>query len=158
MAGSFHRINLHIVFSTKNRYPFLQDKEIRIKLFSYIYGLSKSQGLIPIRVGGWLDHVHILIRLNKKDLPEAVKYIKRESSRWLHKTSLFLSKFKWQKGYAVFSVSESMIPVVCDYIEKQEEHHRKMSFREEYLLFLKKNNIEYDKEYVFDGEDGNLDD
>lgn len=150
MASSICRVNIHIVFSTKNRFAFLQDKAKRLKLFNYINGIINNHGLISIQTGGWIDHVHILCRTDKASLPEIIQYIKRESSRWMHKTYPEISKFKWQSGYAAFSVSESMIPTVRNYIEKQEIHHKKMTFKEEYLIFLKKNKVSYNPGYIFD--------
>jgi putative transposase len=148
MAHSYVRNCIHIIFSTKNRVRCLTP-EVRARLWDYITGIIRNVKAEPIAVGGHEDHSHILLEIpSTLTLAKAVQLIKANSSKWLSETFLQLSSFEWQEGYGVFSVSTSMLEKVTDYIEGQEVHHRKRSFQEEYIAFLKGNNIEYDERYI----------
>ncbi len=150
MSHTYHALSVHIIFSTKDRLPMI-DGNIRQSLHAYIAGLiNNGHGATRI-VNGTADHIHILADLQPRFSPaDLLREIKSNSSRWVHLNHHGKSKFAWQIGYAIFSVSNSSIPKVAEYIINQEEHHRKVSFEEEYLKFLKKHGIQYDQRYIFD--------
>jgi len=127
MPQSLSKIYIHTVFSTKNREPFLSDTSLREELHAYMGGIAKQLDCHPIRVGGTADHVHLLTTLARtKTVADFVKEVKRVSSLWLHEKGI--SGFKWQAGYASFSVSESRVESVEKYVSSQEEHHGKVMF------------------------------
>jgi REP-associated tyrosine transposase len=151
LPQSLAKVLIHIVFSTKNRYPFLVDKEIRNKMHTYIGGVCNNLDCPVIVVGGVADHVHILCKLQRNSsIAKVVGDIKRASSKWIKSKSGMLSKFGWQNGYGVFSVGESEVNRVRRYITTQEEHHKKQNFQEELRLFLDQYEVEYDERYVWD--------
>jgi REP element-mobilizing transposase RayT len=150
MAQSLSKIIVHITFSTKNRQTFL-NKAIRPKLYAYLTGILKKCESESILIGGVSDHIHILCTLSKNySVSKVIEIIKKSSSRWLKEQSKMLSKFQWQGGYAVFSVSQSKVDETKEYIANQEEHHRKVSFSEELKGFLKKYKVDYKDEYLLD--------
>ena len=147
--GSFTQIYVQIIFSPEHREALLIDK-IRTRVFEYIKGIIETLGHKSIIVNGCIDHVHLLIGLNPvMSVSETVKEIKRVSSIFINSLNVSQSRFKWQEGYGAFSYSKSQLNDVYNYILNQEEHHKKKSFREEYLAFLKKFEIEYDEKYLF---------
>lgn len=158
MPQSFAASYQYLVFSTKQRVPFLRDKMLRTELHAYIGSISKQLECAPLIVGGVADHVHILARLGRTiTLADWSKEIKRMSTAWLKKhapvptmTPLPLKDFSWQAGYGVFSVSQSNAEAVHEYISRQEEHHRTVTFQDEYRMLLRKHNIEWDERYVWD--------
>jgi len=151
MPQSLANVLVHIIFSTKNRYPFLADKDIRNKMHAYLGGTSKNLGCSIIAVGGVADHVHILCTLPRdKSISEIIREIKRSSSKWVKAQGNILTKFAWQNGYGIFSVGKSEVERTKKYILNQEEHHRKKGFQNEFREFLKKYKIEYDERYVWD--------
>lgn len=151
MPQSLSRIYLHIVFSTKDRQRYLQDRETRISLHSYIAGTMKQLDCVPVEIGGVEDHLHILCLFPRtKTVAEVVKETKRVSTNWLHEQSPSLKSFHWQAGYGVFSVSQSNVDEVIKYIRNQEEHHRKVTFQDEYRAFLRKYAVDFDEKYVWD--------
>jgi len=150
MAQSLSRILIHTVFSTKDRVPFLRDPGFREQMHSYLGGCAKSAGCPPIRIGGVDDHVHLLTTLSRTlAVAEFVKEIKRNSSLWA-KGKERGGDFAWQAGYGCFSVSESLVSSVSRYVEKQEDHHRVMTFQEEYRELLRRHGEEWDERYVWD--------
>jgi REP element-mobilizing transposase RayT len=149
MAQSLAKIIIHVVFSTKNREPVLS-AATRKDLFAYIVGILNSLDCRTIAIDGTEDHVHMLIAMSKTiSLSKMMEEMKGGSSRWLNSRDETGNPFAWQAGYGAFSVSESQIPVVVDYITRQEEHHRKTTFQEELVLLLKKHNIEFDERYLW---------
>jgi len=141
---------LHITFSTKGRKNLI-DQNISSELFAYLGGICKNLECNPVMIGGHLDHVHILCTLSKKiALVTLIEKVKSNASKWIKTKGKEYKQFYWQNGYAAFSVYPSDIDVVIRYIENQEEHHRKKTFQEEYLAYLKKHKIEYDERYVWD--------
>ena len=124
MGHSLGQIYLHVVFSTKNRHPFLQDAEVREKTHAYMVGTCRNLRSPSLIVGGVADHVHILCRLSR-DLSAAVlvRELKRESSKWLKEQSADLAAFYWQNGYGAFSISPAHVEQLKEYIANQEEHH-----------------------------------
>lgn len=151
MAQSLSAIYLHLVFSTKDRRPCFNDGGFRHELHSVLGGLAKSMECIPLEVGGVEDHVHLLIRLSKAlSASDFVKELKRNSNAWVKRTAPDLQDFAWQGGYAAFSVSVSNIEAVRQYIQNQEEHHKKVGFKEELRALLKRHAVEWSEQYVWD--------
>jgi len=144
-------IYIHLVFSTKNRYPFLKDEGIRKELYSYIAKILYKYESTPIEVGGYVDHVHIFFNLSKNIcLKDVISVIKKNTSKWLKTKGDGFANFHWQAGYGGFSVGEAQKDNTVNYIRTQERHHKKMSFQEELILFMEKNNMEYDERYLWD--------
>lgn len=124
---------------------------LRSEVHSYLGGVSKQLDCPPIIVGGVADHVHILARQSRTiSQADWVKELKRVSSLWLKEREASLAKFAWQSGYGAFSVSSSKLDSVKDYVANQEEHHRKISFQEEYRTFLRRHGVDWDEKYVWD--------
>lgn len=151
MAQSLAQLWTHLIFSTKNRFPFLTDKPFRADVHAYLATTLRQYDCETLIVGGMEDHIHALFALSRTySISTVVKEIKRPSSSWIKATSPRLAKFYWQAGYGAFSVSQSNLEDVIRYIENQEEHHRRITFQEEYRAFLKAYGIEYDERYVWD--------
>jgi len=151
MAQSLARLWTHLIFSTKNRFPFLSDKNLRSDMHSYLAKMLRKQDCETLIVNGVEDHVHALFALSRThSVASVVKEIKRTSSGFAKEISTTLSKFHWQGGYGAFSVSQSNLAEVVKYIENQEEHHKLVTFQDEYRAFLKAYGIEYDERYVRD--------
>ena len=149
MPQSLSKIYIHTVFSTKNREPFLSGDALREELHAYMGGIAKQLDCHPIRMGGIADHVHLLTTLSRtRTLADFVKEIKRVSARWLHEKGI--SGFKWQAGYASFSVSESRLKHVEKYVSSQKEHHRQVLFQDELRQFFAKHDLVFDERYVWD--------
>ena len=130
---------IHFVWSTKNRYPFLDTKELRQKVWHHIKENAKEKGIFVDYVSGYSDHCHCLVSLGPdQTIQKTIQMIKGESSFWINKNALCLNKFDWQDEYFAVSVSESLIENVRNYIKKQEEHHSNHSFEEEYCKFFEK--------------------
>ena len=147
MPQSLAKLWVHLIFSTRDRYPFLSDPSLRAKTHAYVL---RSHGCDTLIVGGVEDHVHALFGLSRNySISEIVKEIKRTSSSWVKEQSA-QSKFSWQRGYGAFSVSQSHLEQVIKYIEQQGEHHRRKTFQDEYRAFLKKYYADYDERYVWD--------
>jgi putative transposase len=145
MANTFSCLNIHCVFSTKERVLVL-DPDIRERLWPYMGGIAKQNGIIPKCIGGVSDHVHLLVTLpTKLAVAKAVQLIKAGSSAWIHQSFPNLRNFAWQQGYGAFSVSISQVQETVHYIEQQIEHHRTRTFQEEYLAFLKKHGTHFEK-------------
>ena len=150
MPQSLSAVYIHLVFSTKERQPFLRGEDIRQALHSQIGEISKRLDCPPIVTGGIADHIHLLARFGRTiTQAEWVKEVKRVSNLWLKKEHL-ISEFEWQGGYADFSVSPSSLERVKQYIINQQHHHRKMSFQDEMRALFRKHSIEWDERYVWD--------
>lgn len=151
MPQSLSAVYIHLVFSTKERRPFLRNQPTRDALHAYLGGISKQLECPPIRIGGVEDHVHILARFGRTIAQaEWVKELKRVSNLWLKEQGQAYAGFQWQGGYADFSVSQSNLQQVMEYIARQEEHHRKMTFQDELRALLRKHDLEFDERYVWD--------
>jgi putative transposase len=147
MSHTYTNLLTHFVFSTKDRSPLIT-KEISPELFAYLGGLVKELKGKAIAIGGMEDHVHLLISLPPTvSTSDAMRFIKANSSKWL--SERFGTPFSWQIGYGAFSVSRSNVDSVVKYIQNQEEHHKKFDFREEFLKFLKSNEVEFEEEYLW---------
>ena len=148
MPQSLARVPIQLVFSTKNREPVLH-QELDERLHSYLAGILKSEGHIPIKVGGFNDHVHLLYYLSRtQTIAKSVEVVKSGSLIWLRRQGL--EDFHWQNGYGVFGVSESNVPAVVRYIENQREHHKAISFQDELRQLLTEHGIEFDERYLWD--------
>ena len=151
MPQSLSIVYIHLVFSTKERRPFLRDKAVRDSLHGYMGGISKNLDCPPILIGGVEDHVHLLCRFARTiTQAEWVKELKRVSNGWLKEQGSGFVDFEWQGGYADFGVSQSNLEQVKRYIANQEEHHRKMTFQDELRELLRKHQQEWDERYVWD--------
>jgi REP element-mobilizing transposase RayT len=151
MAQSLAKLWTHLIFSTKDRFPFLSDKKIRADMHGYLAQMLRNYDCETLIVGGVDDHVHALFALSRKySIATVVKEVKRTSSIAIKEKSRVLSKFHWQGGYGAFSVSQSNLNEVIKYIETQEEHHKRVSFQDEYRGFLKAYEVEFDERYVWD--------
>jgi len=150
MAHTYINILIHYVFSTKNRVGFITP-ELEIRLYSYIGGIARENNMKLVAIGGIANHIHLLLSLPATlSISKAIQLIKGGSSLWIHNTFPDLKNFQWQSGYGAFSVSRSHVNDTIKYINNQKEHHKKMTFKEEYIAFLKKHNIEYDERYIWD--------
>ena len=148
MPQSLSRVLIHLVFSTKNREPFIAP-ESRERVFTYLGGTLNALDCPAIRVGGMADHVHLLFVLSRTlSISNAVEQVKKESSKWAKEH--VHPAFYWQNGYGSFSVSPSNVAAVRAYIENQEEHHRGRTFQDELRELLRKHEIEWDERYVWD--------
>jgi REP element-mobilizing transposase RayT len=149
MSQSLSKVYVHLTFSTKERYPFI-DENIKERLWEYLGGICKGLECNPMQVGGDKDHIHILCLLSKKiSQMKLVEEVKKQSSKWIKTVDEKYANFYWQDGYGIFSVNPSEIEIVIDYIKNQEEHHKKRDFKEELIAFLKKYNVEYDERYIW---------
>jgi len=146
----YHQVYLHIVFAVKFRDALLK-KAFRSDIFKYMSGIVTQNEHKSININGVEDHVHILLGFNpSKTVSEIVFHLKRSSSLYINQQSYYPFKFKWQEGYGVFSYSRSQIEDIYSYIERQEEHHQKQTFRKEYIKTLEKYNCDYEERYLFD--------
>lgn len=150
MAQSVAKLITHLTFSTKLRRTLITP-EVRAELKSYLRGILKQLSSPAIEINSVADHVHVLFCLSRKrSLADVVEELKKGSSKWIKTKAPALAKFYWQAGYGAFSVSQSNVPVVRNYILNQEKHHRKMTFQEEFRALLVKHDIEFDERYVWD--------
>jgi REP element-mobilizing transposase RayT len=151
MPQSLARLWTHLIFSTKERYPFLPDPAVRADVHGYLATVLRTHDCPTLIVGGCSDHVHALFALSRNySIAQIVKEIKRTSSAWIKTIDRRYAKFRWQRGYGAFSVSQSHVGQVRSYIMNQEQHHLKTTFQDEFRRFLKKYEIEYDERYVWD--------
>lgn len=139
---SFIKIYIHIVFSTRNRIPYFNTSELRVKVWKHIKENASEKNIYLDMINGYSDHCHCLLSLSSnQNIEKVVQLLKGESSHWINKNQLTKEKFAWQDKYFAVSVSESMIESVRNYIKNQEKHHKKKSFEEEYLEFVEKYNF-----------------
>ena len=150
MANTYTQIYIQIVFAVKDRQNLIK-KNHKDELYKYITGIVRNKNQKLISINGMSDHIHILIGL-KPDiaLSDLVRDIKANSSKFINKKNWFMGKFNWQEGFGAFSYSRSQLNRVIKYIENQEKHHKKKSFKEEYLELLQKFGVEYKDKYLFD--------
>jgi REP element-mobilizing transposase RayT len=149
MGHTYTNLLTHIIFSTKDRLPYLRD-DCRQDVFAYMGGIVRELKGIALNVNGANDHAHMLIRLPAAlSTAKAVDIVKTNSSRWIHEQRVLHRTFSWQAGYSAFSVSESKAEGVSRYIANQEAHHQKVSFQEELIAFLKRSKIQYDERYIW---------
>jgi putative transposase len=150
MSQSLVQVYLHIVYSTKERRPFLQNQDLRHSLHSYLAGACRNLETPSLKVGGVEDHIHILCRMAKViSISDLIKELKRESSKWVKQQKSVLRRFYWQSGYGAFSVSPSHVDGLIGYINNQKEHHKHESFQDEFRRLCKKYGVTIDERYVW---------
>lgn len=150
MPQSLTKLYLHIVFATKNRVPCL-NVNVSNELYRYLGGILNDMECTPVKIGGYRDHIHILCCLSKKiTVIKLLEEIKSSSSKWIKTKGDEFSDFHWQGGYGAFTVSSKSVDRVKLYIENQEKHHTKKSFKAEYIGLLDSNDTVYDERYVWD--------
>jgi putative transposase len=150
MANTYSQIYIHCVFAVKGRKNFLH-KSFRAELFQYMSGILSNLDVYPLAVNGWVDHVHLFFNMPvDRKIPEIMRIVKANSSKWINSRKLVDAKFAWQNGYGAFSYSKSHIDNVIKYIMNQEQHHQKKTFEAELLKMYDEFAVEYDKKYLFD--------
>ena len=152
MANTYCTVAIHLVFAVKHREALIPAHELG-RFHAYLGGVIRKidERCVPLAVGGPPDHVHVLLTLPPRiPLSEMVKTIKVAGTRFVNEVLVIPFKFEWQKGYAAFSVSSSVIPSVCNYIAHQADHHRNMGMREELIGMLKASGTEYEEKYIFE--------
>jgi REP element-mobilizing transposase RayT len=150
MANTYTALNYHVIFSTKNREPWIK-QEFEQRIWEYLGGIARNNGMTALCIGGVEDHVHILLRIPPVlAVSKAMQLLKGGSSHWIHDTFPELSSFGWQDGYGAFTVSQSAMEDTKRYIQRQREHHQSRTFKDEYLAFLRKYEVEYDERYLWD--------
>lgn len=149
MGSTFTSLLFHCIFSTKDRSPEITT-DVAPQLSAYLGGIVRSLDGVALAVNGVSDHVHMLISLKPTiSIADAMRVVKAHSSKWLHEQWPAKRTFAWQDGYGAFTVSRSNVDAVGAYIARQEEHHRTVSFQEEFVAFLKRHEIEYDERYIW---------
>ncbi|MCP4249203.1 MAG: IS200/IS605 family transposase [bacterium] len=148
MGHTYGNLLVHVIFSTKNRAASIT-REMRPRLYEYMGGLARNEFGRALEIGGTVDHLHGLISLNRDvSIAGAVRDWKSLSSGWVHRTFPTHASFAWQPGYAAFSVSQSNLDAVRAYIARQEEHHRGVTFEDEFRAFLDRHGVPYDPEHL----------
>jgi putative transposase len=148
MSQSYTNLLYHLVFSTKDRKPLITD-DVRSRLFDYLGGSVRRQGGITLAINGMSDHVHLLAKLKPdKALSDVLRDLKANASGWMHDVFPAMQDFSWQRGYGAFTVSVSQMDKVRTYIENQEMHHSKHSFRDEFIALLIANKVEFEEKYL----------
>ncbi|MBB4038269.1 REP element-mobilizing transposase RayT [Dysgonomonas hofstadii] len=149
MPQSLSQLYIHIIFHVRYDDVLIRENE-ESELYKYIGGIIKESGSVPLAINGTKDHMHILCKMSKNiALSKLVENIKRNSSRWIKSKDNYYKSFAWQGGYAGFSVSQSKMEIVRQYIRNQKEHHCKQTFKDEYIVFLQEYNIDYDETYLW---------
>jgi putative transposase len=149
MSQSYVQLFVHLIFGTKEMYPFL-DPSISRELFPYLTTIMHSMDCPVLAVNGMSEHIHILFSLSKNHaLSDVVEEVKKSSSKWVKTKGPAYEKFYWQGGYGAFSMGRSGVPALKKYIKNQQEHHRRKTFREEVFEFLKKYEITIDERYFW---------
>ncbi|MGR3174272.1 MAG: IS200/IS605 family transposase [Candidatus Scalindua sp.] len=150
MSQSLSNILVHIIFSTKLSKPFIA-QAIKKELYSYMASILKDCDCSPIIIGGIEDHVHVLCKLSKtRSMSSVIEDVKKKSSKWIKTRGVEYKNFYWQNGYGAFSIGKSQVNTLRKYIQNQEEHHQKKSFKEEFLEILNRYGVEYDERYLWD--------
>jgi REP element-mobilizing transposase RayT len=150
MPQSFACLHHHLIFSTKGRSPLLVD-DLPDRLYAYVGGIMRNENGTLAAAGGMPDHVHLLISLSRESsVSDVLRHIKGSSSRWIHETIPDLRGFAWQSGYAAFAVSYSQLEDVKHYIATQANHHRTVTFQEEFRAFLRRHDLAFDERYLWD--------
>jgi len=150
MANTYTQIHIQFVFAVKGRSSLISNKW-QEDLFRYITGIVQMNEHKMLQINGMPDHIHILIGMRpKQSISDLMQEVKGSSSKWINANKLVVGKFAWQEGYGAFSYSKDQVPRVIKYIRDQEEHHKTVGFREEYLELLKEMGVEYDERYLFE--------
>jgi putative transposase len=150
MANTYSQLNVHCVFAVKGRENIIS-KSFRDDLHKYMYGILKNDKAWPLAIGGWMDHVHVFFEQHPDTkTSDLMRMLKATSSKWINDNNLLKGRFQWQEGYGAFSYSRSQRHDVINYIMNQEEHHKKKSFRHEYIELLKGFEVDYQEKYLFE--------
>lgn len=150
MANTFTQVYIQIVFSVKGRQNLIQ-KSWREELYKYICGIVNGKEQKVYAIGGVADHIHILVSIKPNiAISDLVRDIKANSSKWINEKGYVIGKFQWQEGFGAFSYAQSQLDNVIAYINNQEQHHQKKTFKEEYTGLLQKFNVSYDDQYLFE--------
>ena len=148
MSDSYTNLLYHIVFSTKERRPLITP-EYEVRLYDYVGGTIRKVGGISLELNGTSDHIHLLAKLRPDcALSDVLRDLKANATGWMHDVFPSLKNFSWQRGYGAFTVSQSNVAAVRHYIARQKEHHRNISFRDEFIQFLQENEIAYDERFI----------
>ena len=152
MPQSLAKVMVHIVYSTKNREPWLKDAKMCSELCAYNAAILRDDVDSPaVLINGVDDHIHVLCQLSRKfAIMDVIKNAKTETSKWIKKQAASYEDFQWQAGYGMFSVSESNVAQVKQYIANQEDHHKRMSFQDEFRELCKRHGLEIDERYIWD--------
>ncbi len=151
MSQSLAQVWLHVIFSTKDRRTFLRDPDFREQMFKMLAHNVHENKCVVATVGGWDDHVHLLIGLSRTiTIAKLVEHIKTETSKWAKDVDKGTGLFAWQAGYGAFSVSHSGAPRVVEYIKKQDERHAKITFQQEYRKICERHGVVIDERYAWD--------
>jgi putative transposase len=149
MSKSYTNLLYPIVFSTKDRQPLITDA-YQSRLYDYIGGVIRGHGGISLGAGGVADHVHVLAKLRPdKALSDVLRDLKSNASGWMHNVFPEMNDFAWQNGYGAFTVSASQVASVQNYIARQDEHHQKRTFKDEFIRLLRANGIEFEERYLW---------
>jgi len=149
MANTYTQIHIHAIFAVQNRLSIIQ-KRWQDELYQYITGIITNNNHKLLQIGGMPDHIHVLLGMRPtQSVSDLIQIIKGNSSIWINEKRLIRGKFSWQEGYGAFSYSKSQVNNVISYIQNQEEHHKKRTFAEEYMEFLKLFKIDFDERYIF---------
>lgn len=150
MPQSLSTVPIHFIWSTKDRQLFIKT-DIEKELFSYMASIFRAFESPALSINGTENHIHALSILSRKiTIAKLVEEVKKGSSKWIKTKGVYFQNFYWQSGYAALGIGQSNIETLKQYISNQKEHHRKKTFQQEYIEFLEKHNIEYDKRYVWD--------
>jgi REP element-mobilizing transposase RayT len=150
MPQSLSSILIHLIFSTKNREPFISTA-IEQELHPYMAKIFRALKSPSLAIDGTADHVHILFSLSRvMKIADLVEEVKTESSKWIKTKGPEFKNFHWQNGYGAFSIGQSLVAILKRYIARQKVHHQRVTFQDEYLKFLKSYGIDYDERYVWD--------
>lgn len=150
MANTYTQLYIHIVFAVKGRQNLIH-QTWKDELCKYICGIVNNNKQKVYAIGGMPDHIHLLVSISPTiSVSDLVREIKANSSKWINEKKFTPGKFQWQEGFGAFSYAQSQVSAIVHYINNQEQHHHKKTFREEYVELLEKFNLEYDKQYLFD--------
>jgi len=149
MANTYTQLHVQTIFAVQDRLNQISPKWEE-ELYKYISAIVQNHNHKMLQINGMPDHLHLLIGMRpSQSLSDLIKQVKQSSSTWVNQRKLAVSKFTWQEGFSAFSYSKRDLPQVINYIRNQKEHHKKKTFREEYMALLKKYEIEYDEKYLF---------
>ncbi|WP_433836460.1 IS200/IS605 family transposase [Flavobacterium anhuiense] len=149
MANTYTQIHIHFVFAVKYRKAIIH-KNWKDELYKYISGIIRNNNHKLLAINGVSDHIHILVGFRPvQSISELMKNVKQNSSKWINENRFINTHFEWQEGYGAFSYSKSQLHAVINYIENQEQHHKQKTFREEYINFLEKFEVDYDEKFIF---------
>jgi putative transposase len=149
MANTYTSLHYHIVFSTKDREPWITT-DIEERVWSYLAGIASQHGMTALRIGGLEDHLHLVVGLPPTtSVSKAVQLLKGNSSRWIRQTFPDLEVFRWQDGYGAFTVSTSALPATIAYVERQRASHQTRTFQDEFRALLQRHGVTYDERYLW---------